>query len=229
MELGDFTESLGFGSFSVGALLDKLWYYFSIFILILVIAGIIGIFYYFFKKKKDPKETKKIGWWEEVGETLSPGKMEDAEEIVIPGTILRVFYVKAKDLWLPRFSRGITNSLYYVLRTPTGQLINFTLKSISSDLKEAKLDYDHTDMLWAAENTREFIKRNFKDKNIKWWQAYQGVITTGAYLMMMTFSFIMIIYFLRGVIQDIGAIASQLGNILEKMNAASQTSGVVKA
>lgn len=229
MALGDVVGSMGFGPIDFSAIVDKLYFYIGLFFILFVIGGTFMILYYIRSKNKTAKLTKKIGWWEEVGGQLIPSNMEDAEEIVIPGTTLRVFYVKKRDLWLPRFSRGVTKDLFYVLLTPTRQMINFSLRSISKDLKEAKLDYDHTDMLWAAENTREFIKRNYKDKSIKWWQAYQGVITTAAYIMVMTFSFIIIIYFLRGVVEDIGGVARTLSETLKTSCAAAQTSGVTPA
>lgn len=155
--------------------------------------------------------------------------MDEAEEIIIPGTILRVFYVRKKDLWLPRFNKGITKDLFYVAMAPNRRMVNFTLESLKDGLKEAKLELDHTDMLWAAENTREFIKRNYKDKSIKWWVAYQGVITTAIHILIMTFSFIIIIYFLRGIVTDIGGVASTLSQTLETSCQRAFDSGVVPA
>jgi hypothetical protein len=92
--------------------------------------------------------------------------------------------------------------------TPNRQMVNFSLKSLAETLEEANLQIDHTDMLWAAENTREFIKRNYKDKSIKWWQAYQGVITTAIYILILTFSFILILYMMKGLVDKIGALVS---------------------
>ncbi|KKM00317.1 hypothetical protein LCGC14_1805590 [marine sediment metagenome] len=160
---------------------------------------------------------------------MEPSRTDEVEEIILPGTILRLFYCKKRDLWLPRFSRGINKDLFFVGLTPTQQMVNFTIKGISEDLKTADLDYDHTDMIWAAENTREFVKRNYKDKSVKWWQLYQGVLTTAAYILIMTFSLVIIIYFMRGIVEDMGGLLGRIGGILEESCARTVTSGVTPA
>ena len=220
-----------FGSFDMSAILSQIYFYVGLFFLCAIVGGIITIAIVLKRQKSKNQETKKIGWWVEVSgtERMEPSRMDEVEEIVIPGTVLRVFYCKKRDLWLPRFSRGVSKDLFYVLITPTQQMVNFTLKSLSSDLKEANLDYDHTDMLWAAENTREFIKRNYRDKSVKWWQAYQGVITTAIYLLIMTFSMVMIIYFMRGIVQDLGEVAATISQAVKTSCANAATSGVISA
>jgi hypothetical protein len=194
------------GKFNFGAILDKVYFFAGIFLLCILIGSIVFGLLYVRSKKKNNQELKKIGWWEETNQGLIPTRMDEAEEIIIPGTALRVFYIKARDLWLPRFTRGITKDLFYVAMTPNRQMVNFSLKSLGKTLEEANLKIDHTDMLWAAENTREFIKRNYKDKSVKWWQAYQGVITIAIYILILTFSFILIIYMLKGVVDKIGGL-----------------------
>lgn len=229
MELGDIFGA--FGGFDISFIIDKLYFYAGIFLLFVVIGGIIMSALIIRSRKSKSKEVKKIGWWEEVSGTdrIEPSRMDEVEEVVIPGTTLRVFYCKKRDMWLPRFSRGVSKDLFYVLLTPTQQMVNFTLKTLTSDLKQSKLDYDHTDALWAAENTREYIKRNYKDKSVKWWQAYQGVITTAAFILIMTFSLILIIYFLRGIVQDIGIVADSLRQTVELATKNTATSGVIAA
>lgn len=194
--------------FNFGAILDKVYFFAGILLLCIVIGVLVFGILYARSRKKNNQDLKKIGWWEETNQGLIPTRMDDAEEIIIPGTALRVFYIKSRDLWLPRFTRGITKDLFYVAMTPNRQMVNFSLKSLGKTLEEANLKIDHTDMLWAAENTREFIKRNYKDKSIKWWQAYQGVITTAIYILILTFSFILIIYMLKGVVDKISGLLS---------------------
>ena len=166
MDFSSLLSSVGIGGFDFKTILNNIYLFGAIFLLCLII-GVFAFIYYYISQRNKNKITFKIGWWEETTAGLVPTYMEDAEEIVIPGTALRVFYVEAKDKWLPRFTRGITKDLFYVCITPNGQMINFTLKKIEDSLKESGLQYDHTDMLWAAENTREFIKRNYKNKSIK--------------------------------------------------------------
>lgn len=227
MALTDLTS--GFGSFDFSGLLDKVFSFLGIFVLLIVLGGIVMALVILRKRKKNVGNTFKIGWWYEMGDRMEPGVMDEVEEIVIPGTILRIFHNKKKDLWIPRFTRGVSKNLYYVLLTPTNQMVNFTIPSLSKTLKNANLEYDHTDMLWAAENSREYIKRNYQDKAVKWWQLYQNTIATAALIMIITFSFILIIYFMRGMIEDMGSVAATLGNAALKACQNAQTSGVMGA
>lgn len=218
-------DSFGVGAINFSAIIDKIYLFLGVLLLAAVVGGVAGLALMAWKKKNKSASEKKIGWWEEVNGRPEPTSMEDVEEIVIPGTTLKVFYGKKRDIWLPRFNRGITKDLFYVLITPTRQMVNFTLAGITDDLKKAKLDYDHTDMQWAAENTREFIKRNYKDKSVTWWQLYKDVISTAAHILVHTFSLILIIYFLRGLVVDISAVAQGLQKAVES----SCTSGITPA
>lgn len=230
MGFSDFTNSLGFGSINLGGLFDTILKYAAIVILLVIIGAIVMAIAIRRKNKKSKNEdTFKVGWWVEQGNEMTPSRVDDVEEIVIPGTILRIFHNKKKDLWIPRFTRGVSPKLFYVCLTPTNQMINFSIPSISKELAEANLTYDHTDMLWAAENSREYIKRNYKNKAIKWWQLYQNTIATAALLIVITFCFIMIIYFMRGLAKDLSGVVSTAGELLKQATAAAQTSGVVTA
>ena len=226
MEIGNF-----FTSFDFSGIIDKVYFFVGIVLIFIVLGAGVGLVWFLRAKKKKDIEVINIGWWREVSgtERIEPSRMDEVVEIVIPGTTLRIFYCKKRDLWLPRFSRGVKSDLYYVLLTPTQQMVNFTLKSLTKDLKEANLDYDHTDMIWAAENAREFIKRNYKDKSVKWWQAYQGVITIAIYLLIMTFSFVIIIYFMRGIVEDIGTVANTMSEAVKTACQNTATSGVIPA
>ncbi len=229
MEIGDIFGSLG--GFNLSWVVEKVYFFAGIFLLFAIIGGLVIAFFSLKSKKGKQKDIKKVGWWQEVTgtESMEPGRMDEVEEIVIPGTPLRVFYCKKRDLWLPRFARGVSKDLFYVLLTPTQQMVNFTLKSLTSDLKQANLDYDHTDMLWAAENAREFIKRNYKDKSVKWWQLYQNTIATASLILVITFSFLLIIYFMRGMAQDLGTVAAVINEAVKTSCANAATSGVSPA
>jgi len=216
------------GSFNFDTIINKLYFFGGLFLLGLIIGGIIFAFFYLKGRNKKSGDLVKLAWWEETTAGLIPSRSDMAEELIIPGTALRVFYVKDKDLWLPRFTRGITKDLFYIAITPNRQMINFTLKKIGDTLKESELEFDHTDMLWASENTREFVKRNYKDKSIKWWQAYQGVITTAIYIIVMTFSFIIILYFMRGLVRDIGNLIGLAGELIKQQCSNVATSGVIQ-
>jgi len=229
MAISDITGGFLPSSFNSGAIVDKIYSFLGVFLLLVALGGIVTAFVIIKKKGKNKGNGFKIGWWYEVGGRMEPSTMDEVEEIIIPGTVLRIFHNKKKDLWIPRFTRGISKNLFYVLLTPTNQMVNFTIPSLSQDLKIAKLEYDHTDMLWAAENAREYIKRNYKDKAVKWWQLYQTTIATAVLLAMMTFCFILIIYFMRGLMADMGDIAKTLGSKALEACANARTSGVVAA
>ncbi len=203
------------GSVNMGAIVDKIYLFLGFLLIAVVIGALLGLGVMLWKKKKSRQEQKKIGWWEEVNGRPEPTFMEDVEEIVIPGTTLRVFYGKKRDIWLPRFTRGIKKDLFYVCITPTRQMVNFTLSGLSDDKKKAGMERDDTDMLWAAENTREFIKRNYKDKSVKWWQLYKDAISTAIHIMVNTFALILIIFFLKGLVNDISGVVATLQGAVE--------------
>ena len=225
IDLADF----GFSISGIGSLFETLLTWIGILVLIIFVAGMVFVAMKWKKDKKDPAK-KQIGWWEEIQGRLIPTTMDDAKEIIIPGTRLRVLYIKSKDMWLPRFTRGITKDLFYVALTPKREMVNFSLKSISKDMAEAGLDYDHTDMIWASENLREFIKRNYRDKSTPWWKEYQGVITTAIYIIILTFSFVIILYFMKEMVGEMSNILAGIDNLLAKMNSCNpQGSGIAPA
>ena len=224
-------DTFGFAdSFNVGGIAAAIGGIFIVFFIAIILGGLF-YFAYRWKKGKDTHYNKEIGWWEEVNDNLVPLFVDKAQEITIPGTNLRVFYIKNKDLWLPRFTRGITKDLFYVAVTADREIINFSLKSLAKDRAEAGLNYDHTDMRWAAENTREFIKRNYRDKATPWWKEYKEVIATVALLLVITFSFVIIIFFMRGIVEDIGVVSATSNSAIEKLKLCAQpvTSGIATA
>ena len=202
---------------NVGGLVDKLLTFGIIILTILIVSAMVFFFMKWKNKKKKPQ--KKISWWEDLHGSLIPTTTENAEEIIIPGTRLRVFYIKARDMWLPRFTRGVTKDIFFVAITPKRELVNFTLTSIGEDMEKAGLNYDHTDMIWASENIRDFIKRNYRDKSTPWWKAYQGVITTGIYIVLLTVSFVVILYFMREMMVEMKSILNGIEQLLKQMDA----------
>lgn len=210
--------------FNFSGIVAQIFYIIRIFGLFVIVAGAM----YFYSKKKKSQNLK-IGWWEEVNGRLIPLNVDDCLEIIPPGTNLKVFYIKTKDLWLPRFTRGITKDLFYVAITPDREIVNFSLKSLSEDRKEAGLEYDHTDMRWAAENTKEFIKRNYRDKSTKWWQLYKDTIATVVFIVILTISMAIIIYMLTRFTGQLGTVSGSLSSAVDKLNmcAPQPTSGVI--
>ena len=196
----------------------------NLIIIIGVIVVMVVIFFFMAYKKKSKKgDMIEIGWWEEINDQMMPLKVDKAQEIIIPGTSLRVFYIKEKDMWLPRFTRAIKPKLFWVVITPNRELVNWIPKPIGRDMKEAGLDYDHTDMRWAAENTKEFIKRNYRDKANPWWKEYQGVITGAIYILVVTFCLGIILYQWKGITDQEAAIIAQIGEQCKNIIAPAST------
>lgn len=200
---------------------------------ILIILGIVVVmavifFFMSWKKKNKKGDLQELAWWEEINDQMVPIKVDKIQEIIIPGTSLRVFYDKEKDMWLPRFTRAIRPKLFYVAITPNREIVNWVPKPIGRDMKEAGLDYDHTDMRWAAENVREFIKRNYRDKAEPWWKAYQGVITGAIYILVVTFCLAIILYLWKGLADQEAQIISQLGEVCKGVLSSTPTSGVIQ-
>lgn len=221
--IGSFLPKIDFGG-----LFSKIQ---SFVIFILIIIGVAGAVYIYFRNqnKKARGADKEIHWWEDVNGRLVPMRIEQAEEISIPGTNLKLFYVKSTNTWLPRFTRGVAPNVFFVGITPQKEIVNFTLKSLESQMAKSGLQYDHTDMRWAAENIREFVKRNYKDKATPWWREYKDVIAIAIYIVVMTASLVTIIYFLRGVVNDIGAIANAVSGAVERLNMCAPTaSGLIQ-
>jgi len=199
-------------------------------VMIVIIAVIVGLFvfmYFRWKKNKRAGVDQEIYWWEEIQGYMRLIRKDKAQEIIIPGTNLRLFYIKDKNMWLPRFANAVKQGVFFVTITKNKEIINWTPKSIDKELAKTNLSFDNTDMRWAAENLREFVKRNYKDKAEKWWKEYAGVISLAIFIVLMTISLVTIIYFMRGIVQDMGAIGSSLASAIDKINACSPGSGIV--
>jgi len=194
---------------------------------VVIVAGFLMFLFFRYKRNKRQGAFKELVWWEEINGQLAPVRTDRAKEIVVPGTNLRLFYVKNMDLWLPRFTRGLTPNLFYIAVTKNKELINFTLGGLEDDLRRAGLTHDHTDMRWASENLREFVKRNYRDKATPWWKEYSQVISTAIFILVMTVSLATIIYFLRGVVQDIGIVTASLDTAIAQLNVCAPGSGVI--
>lgn len=224
--------TLGVSGFSLGGLFSGLLMW--LVIGLLVIGGGIGIFFWL-RSKKNKKERKlrekTIIWWSSIGDKMIERGEDQAEEILVPGSSVRLFYVKKRDLWLPRFTEESNQGVYFVAITKSGEMVNFTVGSIDKDLKQAGLYYDHGDTRLQAENEREFIHRNYRQKAVKWWQAYLGVISTVVLLFAFAISMAILIYMLSGVVQDIGSLqaasAESTKEVVNLVKDLKATSGII--
>jgi len=205
------------GSFNFKGTIDSLLT--ALMIGFAIIIFIVLMYFTFSKKKKFLQKAPVINlvWWSDLNGKMEQEREDKAKEVFISGTNLSLFYVQDKKLWLPRFRNATKTNLYYLTKDKAGNIINFTVSSIN-DKKQAETKEDETDESWAAENTREFIKRNYTDKAIKWWIAYKDVITIGIYIIFLTLSFVVITYFLKDLAKDVGTITAGINEALNKLS-----------
>ena len=185
------------------------------------------IWYYFHWKNKDLNK-KKIHWFEEINGHMVPIGLDIAEELTVPGTNVQVFYIKRKDMYLPRPVKAMGKDSYWFCIKSNRELVNFTMKNMNKEFSEAGLDYDHTDMRYALNNLRELIKRNYRDKATPWWQEYKEVIGLVVLIFVLSVSFFFLLSKIGGLIGQLGGVAEQIGNMAKNV-AVLQGSGVAAA
>lgn len=177
-----------------------------IFVVFLVIGGMFYYWYYLKKQKKLYKH--KIFWFEEVHGCMVPIENNQARELTIPGTHINIFYIKEKDMYLPRPVKRMGKDNYWYAIRNNREIVNFTMKNINDEMKQAKLEFDHTDMRYALTNLLALIKRNYRDKSQVWWREYKDVIVLVVYIFVLTLSFIFIV-------SKVGTLIDKVGNLIE--------------
>lgn len=175
-----------------------------LFAMFLVVAAVFGFIYY--KKTQKNRYGVDLHWFQSVNGIFQPVDSDKAAELTIPGTSVKVFYVKKKDLYVPRATRMMGKNSYWFGIRKNKEIVNFTLKDLDKNMKELNLDHDHTDMRYGAENLREMIKRNYRDKSLPWWREYKEIIGVIIFVFVFTVSF----FFLIG---KIGALLDQVSNV----------------
>lgn len=199
---------------------------FLVLVLLFVIVG--GIFYYtFYLKKKKKANNKKIFWFEEVNGSVVPIGDDNAAELTIPGTNIQVFYIKAKEMYLPRPVKRMGKDAYWMMIKNNREIVNFAMRNINEDMKEANLDYDHTDMRYALTNLKELIKRNYRDKSQPWWREYKDVISLVILIFVLTLSFIFIISKIGKLIDQVGQLIDHADALIKVAETKATSSGVV--
>ncbi len=219
------TENIkGLGDFNISSLISGAGKVILLIGMFLIVGGILYTLYYLKKRKKS--YNKKIFWFEEVHGQIIPVGEDKACELIIPGTNINVFYIKEKEMYLPRPTIRMGKDAYWYVIKNNREIVNFKLKNINKEMKEANLDYDHTDMRYALTNLKELIKRNYKDKATKWWQEYKEVISLVVLVFVMTLSFIFIISKVGSLIDKAGALINHADKLIQVAEL-TKTSGVI--
>lgn len=199
---------------NVSGILSTIGTFVGIVFLFIIVGGI--VFAILMLRKKKALYNKKIFWFEEIHGQVVPVDEDIACEMTVPGTNIQVFYIKKKDMYLPRPVKRMGKDSYWFVIKNNREIVNFTLKNINEEMKESNLDYDHTDMRYALTNLKDLIKRNYRDKSTPWWREYKEVISLVILIFVMSLSF----YFL---VSQIGKLIGQVGDLIEHADQLIQT------
>jgi len=212
--------------FNLSGMLSGVGQFILLVFLFLVVGGIFYTVYYLKKKKKD--YNKKIFWFEEVNGIPIPVGEDTAKELIIPETNISVFYIKEKDLYLPRPVKRMGKDAYWFMIKNNREIVNFALKNMNEEMTKANLDYDHTDQRYAWTNLKELIKRNYLDKSQPWWREFKDVIGLVVLIFVLTLSFIFIISKVGGLIDKAGVLINHADQLIQLAQTTSG-SGVIVA
>jgi len=210
MAAGDFLGNIpGFSSFQGSDAVGYLGGLGKILLGVFILLTIFTIMFFVLWKLKNKKlYNKKIHWFEEVHGSIVPVDTDLATELTIPNTNITTFYIKKKDLYLPRPTKRMGKDSYWFVIKNNREIVNFTMKNINDEMKEGNLDYDHTDMRYALVNLRALIQRNYRDNSKPWWREYKDVIGLVVLIFVLSLSFFFII-------SKVGILIDQVGQLID--------------
>ncbi len=177
------------------------------------------MFFVLWKIKNKKLYNKKIHWFEEVNGSIVPVDEDLATEITIPNTNITTFYIKKKDLYLPRPTKRMGKDSYWFVIKNNREIVNFTMKNINDEMKEGNLDYDHTDMRYALVNLRALIQRNYRDNSKPWWREYKDVIGLVILIFVLSLSFFFIISKVAVLIDKAGLLIDHADQLVKSAEA----------
>ncbi len=215
------TENLG--DFDISAILSGVGQFILLIGLFILTGVILWLVYYVRNKKK--KYDKKIFWFEEVHKEMVPIGEDSACELTIPGTNITVFYIKSKDMYLPRPVKRMGKDAYWFAIKNNREIVNFVMKNIN-DLGEGEIEFDHTDQRYALTNLKALIQRNYRDKSQPWWREFKDIIGLVVLIFVLTLSFIFIISKVGGLIDQVGTLIEHADQLI-KLAETKGGSGVV--
>lgn len=217
------TEALD--GIDLGAILGGIGQFLVLVFMFLIIGG--GT-YWFFSWKNKAKANKKIFWFEEVNGSMVATGDDTAVELTIPKTNITLFYIKSKEMYMPRPVKRMGRDSYWFCIKNNREIVNFVMKNLNDEMTEAGLDYDHTDMRYAHSNLKELIQRNYRDNSKPWWREYKDVISLVVLIFVLSLSFFFIIS-KTGMLIDKAGVLIEHADQLIKVADAVRGSGVVSA
>jgi len=219
------TEDI-FGDFDISSALGTAGKWILLIFLFILVGGI--FYFVFYLKKKKKRYNKKIFWFEEVHDNMIPIGEDLACELIIPGTNINVFYIKKKDMYLPRPVKRMGKDAYWFAIRNNREIVNFAMKNINKEMTEANLEYDHTDMRYALTNLKELIKRNYRDKSQPWWREFKDVIGLIVLIFVLTLSFIFIISRVGILIDQVGVLIEHADQLIQLAETKAGSGVIIK-
>ena len=215
---------LGISGFNFSSLMNGIGLIILAIFVFVIIGGI--AFFMFIKTKNKKLYNKTIHWFEEVNGDMIPTGLDIAREITIPNSSVTVFYIKKKNLYLPRPVIKVGKEGYWICIRRNRELVNFRPKNLNEDMKESNLDYDHTDMRYALTNLQEMIKRNYRDKSQPWWKEFKEVIGLVILIFVLTLSFVFIAVKMGDLADKLGILIDHVDSLIKSAEA-TRGSGVI--
>lgn len=191
----------GDGGITLGGITSGLGNIAKFFIIAILLAILVGAYYYSKNSKK--AYNKKLHIFEEINGEFVPIDDDSAMLMTIPTTTVKVFYLKKNKIYLPEGIIKVGKDRYFYGIRKNREWVNFKLKNLNTEMTEAGLDYDHTDMRYANTQLKKLIQSSYK--KTKWYQEYRNEISMAVLIIMLTFSF----WFLLGEIKELTNVTSQ--------------------
>jgi len=205
-----------------------------VFFVLILVGGVVFLYYY--RKLKKTQFLNSIPIFTKVHGKLSRIGIDKAKELFIPDTNISLFFLRDKKIYIARPTRSMGSNEYWYYISENGEWINFDLSTSPDDNTLAIANYDHRDTRYAYVNLKEIIKRNYKDKSVKWWQDPKIIGIIGIIIIMVIFTIVMILFFSRTgkMIEGLSPIADKMLTIADKLektslNMQNINSGVVSA
>lgn len=162
--VGAFFEGSGF---VMGAIL--------LIVLGIVAAGIVGFFVY--TKMLNKKQFYiTVNLFKMVNGKRFYVRGDKAQEVVIPGTNVKLLRWKGMQIYSSYPTRAMGNNIYAYNINRFGELTNFDFGE-GEDETEAQMDFDHRDQTYAYLNLQQLINRNWRKKEtLTWWKEHLPLI-----------------------------------------------------
>ena len=151
---------------------------------ILFIGGGVTLLYYSRKAKKISFKFQ-IPIFMKVNGKYTRIDMDTAREVFVPETNISLIYLLKRKIYIARPTRSMGKNEFWYAIAENGEWVNIDLSQDPEHNNLAIANYDHRDTRYAYVNLKEIIKRNYKDKSIKWWKEYAGVISMIIYGIML--------------------------------------------